>query len=860
MVTRMFIFGPFSSRRLQRFLSVYAYALYFVLLLIPICFSQIIPDGSLGPSGPLNGPDYTIGEDLGRTRGNNLFHSFSEFNIRTGETATFTGPDSIRNILSRVTGANDSLIDGELGSAIQGVNLYFINPNGVQFGPNATLNVSGSFHVGTADYLTLEDGVEFHTDLSRGSQLSAANIQAFGFLNGNPKPISVRNSMLEVQQGQMLSLIGGDIELTGGTLKAQSGQVTLASVASSGEVTRSVFNQRPNPEALTATELGTIDIGESSHINADGASGGTVIIRGGRFMVDDNGMVSAKNRHGQGGKIDIEVEAMHLGNRSQITAGTLGNGNAGKVTVIAGEDITLSESSIFSRTDGAGNAGTISLSAPMIVLAKSSIRASSSANSSGSSGRIMIENVIDLALTENSTIIASSQNSGDAGQIRVTTSDSILISNSEILNLSLRDAGGGKIELVTKDLLLTDGALITSSSVGREEGGDIEIKATEAITLSASEIRNISRKNGDAGKTSLDTSILNLSNNSAINSSTPRGTGAGGNIEIRADETVHISNSLIGSRSLRQGNAGEITILTKELNVTAGGQIRSSTQGNGDGGVVRIDVTDRISISGTKIESDRSSGIFTDSGLNNDDLGMGNGGDIAIRGDDLYLSDGGKISASSITRGEAGNVQIELKNNLFSDKGTITTSSVLADGGNIEITTNNLTHLINSSITSEVSSGQQMVGEQQTVIGNGGNISITQELAVLEGSKIDSTADGGNGGNINITAKVLVEDAESSIDARSGKGGIDGLVDIQASIVSAAGDLVALPQEFLSAPDLLNAPCEAGLSDGKASSFIVRGQRSLPVMPGSFLPTSFIFGKGLLTGEVMDSHLDRFQN
>ena len=41
----------------------------------------------------------------------NLFHSFSQFNVQTGESATFTGPGSIASISSRVTGGQRSLID-----------------------------------------------------------------------------------------------------------------------------------------------------------------------------------------------------------------------------------------------------------------------------------------------------------------------------------------------------------------------------------------------------------------------------------------------------------------------------------------------------------------------------------------------------------------------------------------------------------------------------------------------------------------------------------------------------------------------------------------------------------------------------
>jgi filamentous hemagglutinin family protein len=115
--------------------------------------SQIVVDSKFGSPGPLTGPNFSIPADLGRIHGNNLFHSFSQFNVNAGESATFTGPGNINNILARVTGGNASLIDGTLRSEIAGANLFLINPNGVVFGPNAVVDVSGSFAATTANYL-----------------------------------------------------------------------------------------------------------------------------------------------------------------------------------------------------------------------------------------------------------------------------------------------------------------------------------------------------------------------------------------------------------------------------------------------------------------------------------------------------------------------------------------------------------------------------------------------------------------------------------------------------------------------------------------------------------------------------------
>src|SRR6266853_1175923 len=176
-----------------------------VLLLLSslptISQAQITLDGSLGPRGALRGPNYTISDSAGQIRGPNLFHSFGQFNLSKGESATFTGPNTIANILSRVTGGSPSSIDGTIRSQIPRANFYLLNPSGVMFGPNASLDISGSFHVSTADYLRLADGARFAARLSETSTLSVAPPAAFGFLGPTPASIVVQGSTLEVPEG-----------------------------------------------------------------------------------------------------------------------------------------------------------------------------------------------------------------------------------------------------------------------------------------------------------------------------------------------------------------------------------------------------------------------------------------------------------------------------------------------------------------------------------------------------------------------------------------------------------------------------------------------------------------------------------
>jgi filamentous hemagglutinin family protein len=116
--------------------------------------SAITPDSNLGNESSQiiqNYLDATEAIAGGATRGNNLFHSLLEFNVSAGRSAVFLSPSSnLQNILVRVTGNNRSEILGNLSTLGSNANLFLINPNGIFFGTNATLNIGGSFVASTA--------------------------------------------------------------------------------------------------------------------------------------------------------------------------------------------------------------------------------------------------------------------------------------------------------------------------------------------------------------------------------------------------------------------------------------------------------------------------------------------------------------------------------------------------------------------------------------------------------------------------------------------------------------------------------------------------------------------------------------
>ena len=261
---------------------------------------------------------------MGQIRGSNLFHSFAQFNVLTGESATFTGPNSIANVLSRVTGGRQSIIDGLLRSQIPGANLYLMNPSGVVFGPNASLDVSGSFHVSTADYLRFDDGAKFFANPSQGSILSVAPVAAFGFLSENPSPISIQRSGLRVGDRKTLSVIGGDIQFVGDPVSvpvrgviAPIGRINIASVASPGEVIPNNSTAAPDLHVDSFTRLGTISTSNEALISViignafNVTPAGTIIIRGGQLSFRDTFLDALGN---PGGYVSIKGDRVNMDN------------------------------------------------------------------------------------------------------------------------------------------------------------------------------------------------------------------------------------------------------------------------------------------------------------------------------------------------------------------------------------------------------------------------------------------------------------------------------------------------------------------------------------------------------------------
>jgi filamentous hemagglutinin family protein len=719
--------------------------------LLAVSHAQITLDGSLGPRGPLTGPNYRIDANVGQLRGSNLFHSFEQFNVRMNERATFTGPNTIANIVSRVTGGQQSFIDGQLRSTIAGANLFLLNPSGVLFGSNASLNVSGAFHVSTADFLRFADGAKFSAHLGQESVLTVASPAAFGFLGPTPAPITIQESVLEVPTGKTLSIIGGDIEIVGGRLgflASPSGRIQLASVASPGEVIFSPLELAPDLQVDSFTRLGRLALSQGALLDASGNPGGTVLLRSGHLRLD-NALISAinlGNAESPGFGIDVQVRGdvavnggrlltgsdptsggsvgdirVHAGTVTLTGGGIIaslaqGLGKGGNVTVSARESVLIAGQDDEGTPSGIGNfaagdPGRISLSAPTVTIENDGVVGASSVVVSGfvggRAGDITVE-ADRLTLRRGGSLISSTQTEQPGGTVTVRGSESISISGSGISGASgifsgtLGPGHAGRIAISTP-LLTMDNGLIEATTSGAGHAGNIDLRGGRFTLTGGAAISTSTSGSGRGGTvTVLAAEALSIVGEdqegfpSGLSSNT-FASGDAGRLLVFAP-TLTMQDGAIQALTEGSGNAGGLEVQVERLALTGGAQISTSTFGEGRGGTVTVTATESVTIAGRDSQGSPS-GLFSRT------EGPRPGGDLQVAAPFIQLRDGGIVSARSTSSGEAGTVCIQAGETFHSQRGTVTTGATRAGGGRIELRAGRLVQLQDSAVTTSVRGG-----------------------------------------------------------------------------------------------------------------------------------------------------------
>ena len=742
---------------------------------------------------------------MGQQLGNNLFHSFQSFNLNSDESATFSGADSVQNIITRVTGGNPSVIDGTLRSTIPNADLYFINPYGVMFGQNAKLDLQGGFHVSTADYLRLADGGRFDARTPTLSYFTTAAVKDFGFLTEHPAPLLLNGSQLHVPAHQHLALIGGNLTLQHAKIQAEQGQISLASVAGQATVTLGAMD----------SVQGNITLIEGSELNTSGEGGGKIWIRGGQLIMNDATLQTDTLGKYAGQGIDISTTE-----RIEIT----------------GDRVALS-----STTSGAGDAGFISITTPELHLHGSVI--DSSSLGAGMSGNIHI-NTQRTQLTQGAMVMSEIFAEGRGGAIEIIADQSLNLSGkrtgtlhtagrslgldnpSWISTMTFGDNDAGDIVIHAGDINLTTG-IISSISVGAGSGGTLSVYGKSLQLRDGGLIDCLGMTDGGAG--SITTHIegdIDISGyypgvivlpgievpdtESGINSVT-FGMEDSGNIDILARK-LSIEAAAISASTLSDGDAGLISVNVESIDLSQGGQISSTSGlilgntvmvGNGNGGSVHLNATKEIVLH--DMADGFRSGIFTSTRSP-----QGKSGNIELNTPRLLVDSDAAISTNAIGISDAGYIYIHGDDIVLSNHSRISSESQNATGGAITLNVSHLLYLNQSNIATSVKSG----------VGSGGNIEITVPLfTVLNHSMIKAQADAGHGGNIHLIAQHFIPSTESIVNASSNLG-IDGQITINSPTEDVGNQVLSLSAKFLNAASLFPRSCAARIADQRPSQFV----------------------------------------
>ena len=700
--------------------------------------AQIIPDSSLGAEGSVVTPNVNINGipsdriDGGAIRGNNLFHSFQEFNSDRGSGVYFANPSGIENILSRVTGNNISKIFGILG-VLGNANLFLINPNGIVFGPEARLDVRGSFIGSTANNILFENGLEFSATNPETPPLLTINIPIGLNFRETPGEIRVEgtgnsdifpdqsSSSLAVTPGQTLALIGGNVTFEDGILTAPSARIEV------GSVSKGAVSLNSN---ISGWELGysaVEDFGDIQLLDSSSLWNPNPIAN------PDAGIVV------NGGKVRLE-------GRSQLASVTLGETPGSNIVINAAESLEIGgvDENTFPFSSwvvnqvapqATGNGGNITVTTPQLKISDGS-RIQTISFGAGAAGNVDVN--ADNILLNGFSPISSTLEIGFTN-----------ILHSRIASENYSAGPGGNINISTRELKMFDGGQVLSQ-VGSDAtgaGGTIVINASESITGIGVNPFNLNNGivsssfgMGDGGDIQISTQRLMLSDGILIDSFVT-GSGRGGDIRVNATESIEVMGInrflpvfVTGIFGFTAGPAdgGSISISTPRLRLSDGGSVRSASfmqflgqlvPGAGTGNAGRVEVVaSSIELIGAPAQTPENQ-----SSLSSWAFGSGNAGDVSISTRRLTIKDGASLSSGVLSGLSLGDIVFAepLPGSGSGKGGNITvnaTESIEVTGIGIGIAGPSD---LGSFTFGEGDAGDTLINTQRLTIANGGNINST---------------------------------------------------------------------------------------------------------------------------------------
>ena len=831
--------GGKHSRKFSR-LKFLGYLLAISLTCTPLAwaFNGIATDGSMGPAQVLSAPGVStsvnIPQSLGTTVGNNLFHSFSTFNIETGQTVTFQEniTNSLTNVISRVTGGSVSNLDGMLRSTPNGkADFYFINPAGVVFGANAQLDVAGAVHISTADQLNFQDGSHFSATNPNASSLSSTAPSSFGFLGtsiANNGLIDFNGTQLATKDGQTLDIVAGQIKIeNSANLTIPQGEIRMVAMQGLAQVDfqPTTYGNLPLPDLslLNANGGGDIEIKDSSILKTSLESGqGRVALWGGNISIvnstlraDSYGNVDELPEQGisiYSASLSVDSSTIHTESHCSGKAGALTLFSTGNMDIVNG-------SSISTATSGGGDAGDLSLQAGNITLEGSatgqpSIASVALPGSSGNAGSINVLASNDIEILTNyanfanaqasinappkiagASIASSSFGSGDTGNVNVKANNLLidgfgLVYPSGIYATAYSPSTGkaGNVSVETAgDLKLFNNGEISSSTYGPGSAGDVTVKAGNIqIDGKASKYADISSETND-------------------------GTGNAGSVKVEASGLISLSNGgLISSSSFSQGDAGNVSVKANSLlidglglqsfqeqlaNFILTGIFAAALPGStGKAGSVSVETVGDLKILNAGFISSAT-------------WGPGMAGDVNVQAGNIQIDGRGSpyqtgISSAAfpLSGGQSGNITVNASGfinivnggNISIENQGIAANPVSTMPGSLSVSAPNIT-LRDSIITSQstqnvdaspiqihfthsLSLGNSFISTEAQN-GNGGSITIQGgDSLTLANSGIRTSVLGqnGNGGDISVTANRLMMETgliQANTAASGAKGG-----------------------------------------------------------------------------------------
>ncbi|MGK7946369.1 MAG: CHAT domain-containing protein, partial [Microcystaceae cyanobacterium] len=425
--------------------------------------------------------------------------------------------------------------------------------------------------------------------------------------------------------------------------------------------------------------------------------------------------------------------------------------------------------------------------------------------------------------TNNSQTTTSTAGRGDAGNITIPNAQNINLNNSNINASTSGEGDTGKIELSASDTLQLNNNSEISSSVEKGAIGNSQqiTLNTPNLTLTNSTIKAETAGVGNAGSIdTLNTQFLTLDNSTISTEITSTGEATlPSNITLNTQQLSLTNNSQITNSKEGIGDAGNINLTGNTFNLTQGSQIRTTTSSDNNAGNINLKFIDEIYLTG------EDTGIFANTTQNS----TGNSGSIFIDPINVIIENGASIAVDAQGSGQSGNITL-FADYLTLNQGTISAQSTSGDGGNIFLNIDNRLTLLNNSLISTTAGNQQQGGNggNITILADsiitlpGDNSDITANAFSGDGGNINIT-----------TQEILWIQPRNLLTpfsdiTASSELGAEGVITINEQNIKPPEDTVTINAELVDPNTLISQNvCKKGIN----SEFIVTGQGGLPLNP-----------------------------